>query len=128
MLAIIKGTNVDLERTMPTGRFKRLLWITLVLYLPLSQSGGANDVTVFEIPSPYNYCKTWDSNSIATEFQLGYLLGFLSAANVYTDSDRMKDLTIMDLVAYIGGYCKAHPEDHFFEAVRKLYDTRAGRD
>jgi hypothetical protein len=104
------------------------LWpIAFLLSLTMAQpAAAATRVQLTELAPPYESCSTWNNQS-GNVAQGSYIIGFVSAAALYSERDNMHGLNISDMISYVDSYCKDHPNDPFWKAAKALFDSKGGR-
>ncbi len=112
---------------MSANALTRLWPLAFLLSLPLAQpAAAATRVQLTELAAPYDSCSAWnyESGNVA---QGSYIIGFVSAAALFSRQDNMHGLNINDMIGYVDSYCKSHPDDPFWKAVKALFDSKGGR-
>lgn len=114
---------------MSANALARLWPLPFLLSLPWVQPAAATAtvrVQLTELAAPYNSCAAWNNES-GNVAQGSYIIGFVSAAALYSRQDNMHGLNITEMIGYVDSYCKDHPDDPFWKAAKALFDNKAGR-
>ena len=99
-------------------------WIGLVAVVSLlaANSATAEKITVLGVPSCGQWIKERGPQNHATAYHLGWLLGYVSGANVFRigDKDILKTIDFNSIEAWMDNYCQAHPLDSAADGARNL--------
>jgi hypothetical protein len=102
-----------------------IFWAAIALG---TYSAVAQDVTVFTPTFGHRSCDEHNKAGFNTDPEDNYVLGYISAAAIYSGNNNLRNLTGADILNYINTYCHAHPEDTIRRAADQLFHTRAGRE
>ncbi len=98
----------------------------LLSYLLAQPASAAVRVQLTDLAAPDDSCSAWNNES-GNVAQGSYIIGFVSAAALYSQRDNMHGLKINDMIGYIDSYCKDHPDAPFWRAAKALFDSKGGR-
>jgi hypothetical protein len=116
---------LQIGQKRPDWRLKVPLLLAGSIYLLIAHIAGAEQRTITAIGHGTEICSAW-TNSRRDGYSAGYsdwLLGYIVAANVWGPTagrDLLRRRNATELIEWVDGYCREHPDEIIETVARKL--------